>query len=344
MSAGDAATVARTLQISIENGPGFALGPQDDALLRGALRAGVAFPYECSVGGCGACRFELIDGEMETLWESAPGLSERDRKRGKRLACQSRPLGDCRIRVRVGPDSEVPAQPPQRTRAVLTGKRAVNADMMELRLRVEGMPPFQAGQYALLYPPGVSGARAYSMSNLDTGDGEWRFIVRRTPGGRGSTTLCDGIGVGECLDVDGPFGHAWLRPGARDVVCVAGGSGLGPMLSVARGVLAESSARRVHLFLGLRNETELGAAAELQPLAHERLSSTVVLSAPTDAAAWTGATGFVHNEVERALAPAGLTGFDFYFAGPPPMIDAMQDLLMVRHRVPYEQIRFDRYV
>jgi toluene monooxygenase electron transfer component len=351
MNAGDAATVARTLQISIENGPGFALGPQDDALLRGALRAGLAFPYECSVGGCGACRFELLDGVMETLWETAPGLSERDRKRGKRLACQSRPLGDCRIRVRIGPDSEVPAQPPQRCSAVLTGRRAVNADMMELSLRVEGMPPFRAGQYALLYPPGVSGARAYSMSNLDAGDGDWRFIVRRTPGGHGSTTLCDSVNVGERVDIDGPFGHAWLRPGARDVVCVAGGSGLGPMLSVARGVLTEDGARRVHLFLGLRSEAELGAVAELQALADERpkgrlgerLSTTVVLSAPTDPAAWRGATGFVHAEAERALAP-DLTRFDFYFAGPPPMTDAMQDLLMVRHRVPFDQIRFDRYV
>ncbi len=88
-----------------------------------------------------------------------------------------------------------------------------------------------------------------------------------------------------------------------------------------------------------------GAAhnGELQALAHERLTSTVVLSAPTEPSAWSDATGFVHTEVERALAP-GLGRFDFYFAGPPPMIDAMQDLLMVRHRVPFEQIRFDRYV
>lgn len=341
MSAG--ANTSPSVHIRIENGPDFAFGLNEDALLRGALRAGLVFPYECSVGGCGACRFELIEGEMEMLWETAPGLSERDRKRGKRLACQSRPLGDCQIRVRLGPEADAPAQAPRRIRAVLTGRRPVTGDMVELSLRLEGAPTFRAGQYALLYPPGVSGARAYSMSNLDAGDGDWRFIVRRTPGGQGSTTLCDGFAVGEHIDIDGPFGHAWLRPGARDVVCVAGGSGLGPMLSVARGVLAERSSRRVHILLGLRNEAELGATAELQTLADDRLTATVVLSSPTDPSAWNGATGFVHNEVERTLAP-GLDRFDFYFAGPPPMIDAMQDLLMVRHRVPFEQIRFDRYV
>ncbi|QKD46207.1 hypothetical protein HF896_22465 [Alicycliphilus denitrificans] len=51
----------------------------------------------------------------------------------------------------------------------------------------------------------------------------------------------------------------------------------------------------------------------------------------------------MHAEVERALS-GPLDQFDFYFAGPPPMIEAMQDLLMVRHRVPFEQIHFDRFV
>lgn len=343
MSAADTRPPPST-RVHIENGPSFSVGPQEDTLLRAALRAGLAFPYECSVGGCGACRFELLDGVMDTLWDSAPGLSERDRKRGKRLACQSRPCGDARIRVRLGSDAERPLVAPRRLRATLAGRRLVNAEMIELSLQVPDAPPFAAGQYALLFPAGVEGARAYSMAHLDQGDGRWRFIIRRTPGGRGSAALCDGLPVGAEVEVDGPYGHAWLRPSPREVVCVAGGSGLGPMLSIARGVLAEDSARRVHFFLGLRSEAELAAVAEIEALADPRLQATVVLSAPADAPRWTGATGFVHTEVERALGPAGLAQFDFYFAGPPPMIDAMQDLLMVRHRVPFEQVRFDRYV
>ena len=44
-----------------------------------------------------------------------------------------------------------PPTPPQRSRAVLTGRRSVGGDMLELSLRVEGMPAFKAGQFALLY-------------------------------------------------------------------------------------------------------------------------------------------------------------------------------------------------
>jgi len=122
-------------RIEIEDGPTFCVGPDEDSLLRAALRAGLAFPYECSVGGCGACRFELLDGDMQTLWEGAPGLSERDRKRGKRLACQSCPQGDARIRVRLGSDGQKPVAASRRTTAVLKRRRAITGDMVELDWR-----------------------------------------------------------------------------------------------------------------------------------------------------------------------------------------------------------------
>jgi toluene monooxygenase electron transfer component len=33
-------------------------------------------------------------GQVEVLWAEAPGLSERDRRKGRQLACQCRPQGD----------------------------------------------------------------------------------------------------------------------------------------------------------------------------------------------------------------------------------------------------------
>lgn len=338
-------------RIQIDGGPSFELAAGEDTLLRGALRAGVAWPYECSVGGCGACRFELLDGEMETLWPDAPGLSERDRRRGKRLACQSRPLGDCRVRVRLdagdGEPSATPPITPRRLHALLRARRAITPDIDEFVLHVPGAPHFRAGQYALLYPPGVDGARAYSMSNLSNAKGAdedlWRFIIRRMPGGRGSQALFEQLTPGCSVRIDGPYGHAHLRDSTRDVVCVAGGSGLGPMLSVARGVLAAPGARRVHFFLGLRQQAELGALRELGGLDAARLQVSTVLSSPDPGLGWGGPTGFVHTEVERVLA-GPLNRYDHYFAGPPPMVEAVQELLMVRHRVPFGQIHFDRFV
>lgn len=54
---------------------------EDDTILRVALRAGLGFPYECNSGGCGSCKFKLVDGAVDTLREEAPGISSRDRAR-----------------------------------------------------------------------------------------------------------------------------------------------------------------------------------------------------------------------------------------------------------------------
>lgn len=330
-------------RITIEGGPQFSVCAEEDTLLRGALRAGVGLPHECSVGGCGGCRFELVDGTIETLWPQAPGLTERDRKRGKHLACQSRPSGDCTIRVRCD-DSYRPVVPPVRRQAKLQARRPLTKDLCEFTFHVPHDASFRAGQYALFYAAQVQGARAYSMSNLPNREGIWQFIIRRVPGGSGSNALFDELHVGEQIVIDGPYGHAHLREdNARDIVCIAGGSGLAPMLSIARGALAQPDKRRVHFFYGARTQADLGAAAELDELAQERLTVSVVLSSPEPSPPWQGATGFVHAEVERALT-APLDQHEFYFAGPPPMIEAVQEMLMQRHRVPFSQIHFDRFV
>ncbi|MBV8273472.1 MAG: 2Fe-2S iron-sulfur cluster binding domain-containing protein [Cupriavidus sp.] len=329
-------------QISIEGGAAFTVAAEEDSLLRGALRAGMALPHECSVGGCGACRFDLVDGLMESVWPEAPGLSERDRKRGKYLACQSRPLSDCTIRVRCD-EAYRPAVPAHRRPAKLLARRALTPDMSEFTFQMPGAADFRPGQYALLYPPHAPGARAYSMANLPNAEGIWTFVIRRVPGGSGSNALFDQIGIGESIAFDGPYGHAYLRDDSpRDIVCIAGGSGLAPMLSVARGALAGGGSRRVHFFYGARGQADLGAVDALEALAEDqRLALSVVLSAPEST--WTGPAGFVHEEVERTLA-GPLDGYDFYFAGPPPMIEAVQALLMHKHQVPFGQIRFDRFV
>ncbi|SDC88118.1 NADH:ubiquinone reductase (Na(+)-transporting) subunit F [Paraburkholderia lycopersici] len=333
----------REHRITIEGGAQFSVGAEEDSLLRGALRADVGLPHECSVGGCGACRFELVEGDMETLWAQAPGLTERERKRGKRLACQSRPLSDCTIRVRCD-DSYLPAVAPARWLARLERRRALTPDMSEFTFHIPARAQFRAGQYALLYPSRTQGARAYSMSNLPNGEGLWQFIIRRVPGGAGSNALFDSLQAGDQIAMDGPYGHGYLRDdNARDIVCIAGGSGFAPMLSVARGVLAQAGKRCVHFFYGARTQADLGAAAELDELAQGRLRASIVLSSPEPSLPWRGATGFVHAEVERSLA-APLDQHEFYFAGPPPMIEAVQEMLMQRHRVPYNQLHFDRFV
>jgi toluene monooxygenase electron transfer component len=322
------------------------LGP--DTILRAALRAGLGFPYECNSGGCGSCKFELLDGEVENLWPQAPGLTERDRRKGKLLACQCVAMSDVRIQVRTAPEC-VPLIRPQRQRASFTGSHAITHDIREFRFVTEGAAEFLPGQYAMLAIPGIATPRAYSMSNLSNTQGEWHFQIRRVAKGVATEQLFEHLQVGDCVEIDGPYGLAWLRHEvSRDIVCVAGGSGLAPMVSIARGAAQAGllDTRQLHFFYGGRTPQDICGESFLRELPGfgERIHFHPVVSLPGDDAvtAWHGETGFVHELVRRSFGSA-MPEHEFYFAGPPPMTQGLQQMLMVDFRVPFGQIHFDRF-
>jgi toluene monooxygenase electron transfer component len=319
----------------------------DDTIMRAAARAGLGFPYECNVGSCGNCRFELQDGEVRHLRENPPGWSaERDAKRRRFLGCQARPLGDCRVKVTLRPTYQG-AHPPLRRPAVLTGTTDLTHDIREFRFRLDEPAPFLPGQYALLHLDGVDGDRAYSMSNLP-GTGEWHFQIRRVPGGAATTKLFDGMEEGSSLTIDGPYGMAYLRADSpRDILCLGGGSGLSPMMSVARGAAAlpDADRRRIHVLYGGRTPRDICGESLLAALPGfgERIHYKAAVSDPGSdgGAAWDGPTGFIHDLAEREFGDT-LANMEIYFAGPPPMAMAVQKML-VEHKVPPGQIHFDQY-
>lgn len=323
----------------------FAQAPAD-TILRAALRAGVGASYECNSGGCGGCKFELLEGEVETLWEGAPGLSERDRRRGRRLACQCRAIGDVRIRMAAA-DEYRPSIRPRRQSARLVASRDITHDIREFVFQATVDADFLPGQYAMLELPGIEGSRAYSMSNTGNARGEWHFQIRRVPDGQGTGFLFDALKPGDEIGLDGPYGVAFLRSdNRRDIVCVAGGSGLAPMISIARGA-SESrllADRRLYFFYGARTPQDVCGEDMLDraALADGQIVFVPVVSQPGDDEAWRGTTGFVHEAVIRQL-PQAPDNYEFYFAGPPPMTQALQELLMLEHQVPFAQIHFDRF-
>lgn len=318
----------------------------EDTILRAALRAGLGYSYECNSGGCGGCKFDLLAGEVETLWPDAPGLSERDRKRGRHLACQCRARGPVSIKMATAAEYQ-PAIPPQRQRARLLASREITHDIREFRFVAEHGADFLPGQFAMLDLPGLDSSRAYSLSNTGNSQGEWHFQIRRVAHGQGTHVLFDKLAVGDEIGLDGPYGLAYLRPESpRDIVCVAGGSGLAPMISIARGAVEAGmlAARKLYFFYGARTPRDVCGEAMLRELAGfgERIIYVPVVSLPGEGGDWPGESGYVHDAVARVL-PNAPSQYEFYFAGPPPMTQALQELLMVGHRVPFEQIHFDRF-
>lgn len=317
-----------------------------DTILRAALRAGKGLSYECNSGGCGGCKFELVEGEVETLWPEAPGLSERDRKRGRHLACQCRALGDVTIAAGSAPEY-IPEIPPKRQRARLASVHDITHDIREFRFVAGEDAHFLPGQYAMLDLPGLDSSRAYSLSNTANDAREWHFQIRRVQHGKGTHILFDQLPLETEIGLDGPYGVGYLRRGSpRDLVCVAGGSGLAPMVSIARGAAAAGmlADRKLYFLYGARTPRDVCGEEMLKSLPGfgSAIQYIPVVSLPHDGGDWSGRTGYVHDQL-GAVLPNPLPECEFYFAGPPPMTQALQELLMLGHKVPFGQIHFDRF-
>lgn len=324
------------------SGAGSFLADSEDTLLCAAQRANIGFPYDCSSGGCGSCRFELLSGEMQDLWAEAPGLSERERGRNKLLACQCRLKSDVEIRVRTSAEY-LPTTLPVKTDAKVLSVQDLTHDMREITLQTSMPADFKPGQYALLKTEGVGHPRAYSMSNLPNADGIWQFIIRRVPGGEFTNLLLDKIDKISTLIMDGPYGLAWLREDApRDIVCISGGSGFAPMLSIARGAAKCASNRNINFYFGARTPRDIVDMSKFESSLglSNRLNYRIAVSNPEQG--WSGSTGFIHELVEQELT-GRMDSFEYYLAGPPAMVEAVQEMLFLRHKVPTQQVHQDRF-
>lgn len=322
--------------------------PPDDTLLRASLRAGMGFSYECNAGSCGSCKIRLINGQLDDLYPQATGIKPRDRERGFWLACQSVPRSNCTVKARLD-ESCVPHHRPRVHGAQLAGTRDITHDIREFTFQTQTAADFLPGQYAMLQLPGAASPRAYSMSNVPNAEGHWQFMVRRTTDGLVSNALFQ-MSPGASVMLDGPYGNAYLRADSpRDIVCIAGGSGMAPMMSILKAAVlgAASSPRHAWLFQGGRGPQDIPEIQHIcHPLPHspDQLTWCPVVSdiALGQSLNWSGHVGFVHEHLPSQL-PRPLSYFEYYFAGPPPMIEATVRMLTLEHKVPQSQMHFDRF-
>ena len=225
--------------------------------------------------------------------------------------------------------------------------RDLTHDIREFRFRLDAPVRFLPGQYALLSLPGVDGVRAYSMCNTGEAGDEWHFQIKRVPNGEATGKLFDVVSAGDDITVDGPYGMAYLREDApRDIVCIAGGSGLSPMISITRAaaVAPALAGRRIDFVYGGRAARDICGAEMLQELPGfgETIHYHAAISpGPNIDDGWEGYRGFVHDVADE-LFGIRLAACEIYFAGPPLMGEAMQKMLLARD-VPPEQIHFDQF-
>jgi ring-1,2-phenylacetyl-CoA epoxidase subunit PaaE len=129
---------------------------------------------------------------------------------------------------------------------------------------------FSPGQYLTLRTTmdGEEVRRSYSICS-GPDDGELRIAVKKVDGGAFSNWAAEELKTGDELDVMTPTGRFGIAPApeqARLYVGFAAGSGITPVLSIVKGVLAREPNSRFFLFYGNRATGSMLFLEELEEL------------------------------------------------------------------------------
>jgi 3-ketosteroid 9alpha-monooxygenase subunit B len=163
-------------------------------------------------------------------------------------------------------------------------------------------------------------ARCYSMSSAPEVDGDLAVTVKRVAGGVVSNWLNDHLSEGDLVEVTRPSGSFGVRSGQRPIIAFCGGSGITPVISIAKSVLAAST-RSVRLLYANRDPGSIIFDGPLLALQGDYPDRFDVRH---------------HLDIERGLLNvASIVDFigcrlnaDFYICGPGPFMDLVEETLL----------------
>ncbi len=186
------------------------------------------------------------------------------------------------------------------------------------------LPPFQAGQYISLFLEidGIRTSRPFSISSQPNQTGYYDITVKRVENGLVSNYLLDGVNRGDVLVSSGPEGNFYFNPiiHKNTMVCIAGGSGITPFMSMIREIVDCGLDRTVHLFFGNRTDDDIIFHEELTDLS-ERFDNIYYVPVIEDpGAGFEGACGYVTGQLIQELI-GDIAHKSFFICGPQGLYD-----------------------
>ena len=197
---------------------------------------------------------------------------------------------------------------------------------------------YRPGQFLTLRIPTADGsalARCYSLSSSPHAGADLTVTVKRVADGRGSNWLCDEVEVGAELDTLPPAGTFTPRSLDADLLLVAAGSGITPVMSILRAALAAGRGRLTLLYAN-RDERSVIFADELRELVAAYPARLVVLH-------WLESLQGLPGRGALAALAAPHAEREVFLCGPTPFMDAMTHALRDLG-VPRKRLHIERFV
>ena len=169
--------------------------------------------------------------------------------------------------------------------------------------------------------------RPYTPSSVPGTTGYFDLTVKRYENGLVSQYLHDRE-VGDIVLMSGPnAGGHWVDGMAKRVGFVAGGTGITPMISIIRWMLAKGLDVEIFLLFANKTEADIIFRDEWDSDVREHATFHVhhVLEQPP--AGWAQGTGRITDEILRRHLPSPGPETAVFLCGPPLMVDALEGTL-----------------
>lgn len=291
-----------------------------ETILEKALKEGVKYPHDCTVGTCGACRTKLISGKVEAITPFEYALSKGEIKDGYILACQALAKSSVNIEVELVSSDMVE---PSTHSAKLKATELLTHDIKKVTWSLDAPLKWWAGQYINVKWNNSTDHRSYSFAQAPSADGKKEIVIymRHVPGGTLTDQFFPDSPTALEFEINGPHGNFWLRDGNGPIVCVAGGSGLAPIVSLLQDAANRKVRRDVVVLFGARTQDDIYGQKELSAIRNKWTAGFAIWNVLSEEKNDEFRQGWVTDYIKEALDKLG-DGAQGYFCGPPPMIDA----------------------
>lgn len=299
----------------------------DEDVVTAALRQGLILMTECREGICSTCKCFLAEGDYdELLTHSIYALSPNEEEQGYVLACRLRPTSDIELEFDY-PSSMVERFEETCRAGYIESLEMVSATVLRLVVRtLQAQDPFQyiPGQYVrLTLASGTS--RDFSMAGCRSDGRLLEFFVRVYPDGAFSGQLARDVQVGDPITVEGPSGKFVYRRTDTAPVFIAGGTGIAPIAAMLRHLAEESPDLPMQLIFGNTNPTDVFFEDQLRELRQRLPNLEIHMAVMHPDPGWEGITGTCTDAIIAVIADP--TAHQYYYCGPPVMIEATTALL-----------------
>jgi Na+-transporting NADH:ubiquinone oxidoreductase subunit F len=299
-------------------------------LLFTLMSKNIFVPSACGgKGTCTECKVRILEGGGPLLPTETPYLDKEELENNVRLSCQVKVKEDMKIEI----DEELFLIHEFRARVEKIEQLTPDIKGVDLKILSpeEGMT-FKSGQYVQLEIPPyklsrTSEYRAYSIASSAEDHQHIKLVITRVEGGIVSTYVHDYLKEGDEVTIRGPFGEFFLRESQRDILLVATGSGLAPVMSILYQIERENIHRKTTLFFGDRRPHAIYFSAQIRKWEElmDHFTFIPALSRTTEEDRWEGERGRVTDLIHKYIPDNDHV--DVYLCGSPVMVDSSAELL-----------------